>query len=198
MVVALSRVRVTWTGIPSGNGVTTLYVTGGQTPNLGAIRSAFSNMSTLIPAAVTINIANQGDIIQDTTGALVGQWSAAAQAALPMTGAGSYVPAQGGLVRLQTDTIAKNRHLRGRIFLAPLVTAAFGSNGQLSAGAVTGLQSFAAALMTATAAPFAVWSRPKTSKDEAGNVAVLEEGSSGVVTAATATGFAAVLRSRRD
>lgn len=198
MVVALSRVRVTWTGIPSGNGVTTFYVTGGQTPNLGAIRSAFSNMSTLIPATVGIQIANQGDIIQDTTGALVGTWSAAAQANLQMTGTGSWVSTTGGLVRLQTDTIAKNRHLRGRVFLAPLVTASFGTDGRLSAGAVTGLQSFAAALMTATAAPFAVWSRPKTQKDEAGNVTVLAEGSSGVVTAATASNFPAVLRSRRD
>ena len=198
MVVALSRVRVTWTGIPSGNGVTTLYVSGGVTPNLGAIRSAFANMTTLIPSAVTINIANQGDIIQDTTGALVGTWSAAAQAPLAMTGTGSWVSTTGGLVRLQTDTIAKNRHLRGRVFLAPLVVASFGTNGRLSAGAVTGLQSFAAGLMTATAAPFAVWSRPKTVKAPDGTSSVVSEGSSGVVTAATASDFPAVLRSRRD
>lgn len=197
-VTALSRVRITWTGLVGGPGVTTLYVTGGQTPNLAAIRAGFANVATFIPSGCVLTIANQGDIIKDDDGAITGTWSTTAVATIPCTGPGAWVPTSGGLVKFQTQTIAKNRHLQGRLFVVPLTVGSYGSDGRLLAGTVTALQGIGNGLLTATAAPFAVWSRPKMSPAVDGVRTLLEAGTSGVITASTASNFVAVLRSRRD
>ena len=198
MVVALSRVRVVWSGVIGGTGVSTFYANAGQTPDLARLRAALAAVAPGIYPGVTMAIQNQGDIIQDETGDIVGTWSGPAQTVVTGTGTGAAHLAGGGVCTWMTETIAKGRHLRGRTFLVPFAGVMYGGNGRLTTGAVATSKGFGDALLASPTAPWAVWSRPTRVKNPDGTSSVTGPGSSGIITAHRETDLPVVLRSRRD
>lgn len=198
----LNRIRVTWTGIPSGNGVSTFYSQSGTVPNLTTLRAGLANLVTLLPSGVTLSIDNQGDSISTDDGAIDGSWSTTAQATIVGTGGGAYAAPTGATITWTTDEIHGRRHLRGRTFFVPMAGSAFGSNGQLLAGAVTGLNGVAAGLMgAATGAKYCVWGRPVRPKGPDGKPvpgSVGSGGMGGIITGFKVPTKAMVLTSRRD
>lgn len=200
-MATIHRVRVVWTGIPSGNGVSTFYSEASTVPNLGALRAGLANLAAVLPTGVTLTIENQGDTISDADGILQGSWSTAAQSAVVGAAAGAYAAAVGGCVNWQTAGLHNSRRLRGRTFVVPLAASAFGGNGQLLAGAVTALQGLANGVTGATGAKFVVWGRPTVARNPDGTKipgAVGSGGTSSAITAATVPSKGMVLTSRRD
>lgn len=200
--VELNRIRVVWTGIPSGNGVSTFFSQSGQVPDLATLRLGLANLVTVIPAGVTLTIEGQGDTIGTDDGAISGSWATTAPAAVVGTGGGAYASPTGGIVTWLTDEIHGRRHLRGRTFFVPMAGSAFGSTGQLLAGAVTALQGVANGLLLAPAGKkYCVWGRPTRvpkNPDPTAPPVVPIPGTGGIITGSKIPTKAMVLTSRRD
>jgi hypothetical protein len=198
----LNRIRVTWTGIPSGNGVSTFYSQSGTVPNLSTLRLGLANLSAILPTGVTLQIENQGDSIETDGGAIDGSWSTSAQAAVVGAAGGAYASPTGAVITWLTDEIHGRRHLKGRTFFVPLAASAYGSNGSLLAGATTALQGVGNGLLAAgTGAKYCVWGRPVRPKGPDGKPvpgSVGTGGMGGIITSYKVPTKAMVLTSRRD
>ena len=182
----INRIRCAWAGVPGG-GLSTFYLQGTPT-SLAPLKTFFSAIAALVPSVVTVDIPNSGDVIESTTGALTGGWTATGGGAQAMSGTGNYSALSGAYIRWQTPTVVNGRRLVGRTFIVPLTAGQYDSNGTLGAGAVTTLQNAADALVLAFPG-MGVWHRPG---DDPGSGIIAGWSSAKVPDRVT------VLRSRRD
>ena len=184
----LQRTRVTWAGFKGGPGVSTFYSDGTSPANLDALRSFFASFAAMLPTGLTIQVAGDGDIIDDATGTLTGSWSGTQPAVVSGTGTGGYAGAVGGMVTWVTGTVHNGRRLKGRTFMVPLASGAFSGSGVLYATFATTAKSAADTLIAATGPDWYVWGRPGPKGP----------GTSAPISSAVAGNLVAVLRSRRD
>ena len=182
----LSRVRSVWSGFPGGPGVTTMYFLDTATA-VASVHAFWTTLGGMLPGDVSIQVQNAGDIIEDSTGALTGAWSATAVAAVGGGSSNKYAAPAGAVINWLTETIGPHRRLRGRSFIVPIEGDSFQSNGSLDPTKLGYLQSAADDLVASQSASFVVWHRGTGS-----------DGTNGLVTAASVHDFVAVLRSRRD
>lgn len=184
--MAMRKVPVAWqTGI-GGTGVSIFYGTFGSdlTVPLGTF---FNAVKTNFPGAVTWDIPAAGDVIDETTGLITGAWTGGTAATIVATGAGAYVGGTGAFIRWQTAGIVAGRRVKGRTFMAPMITTNFDAQGTILAGAVTSLQSAATTL--AGTGILTIWHRPSTPGGS--------DGSQHPVVAATVPDKVTSLRTRR-
>lgn len=186
----LNRVVVSWAG-PGvvGLAVNVLHFAGDVgAPSSSAILSAYSGLASSLPSGVTITVPNSGDVIEDTTGTLVGVWTSSGGGVVTGTAAGPRAAGVGFCVGWTTGGIVDGRKLRGRTFIVPIAGGAFDTDGTFQASAMTQFGTFANALQAS--GPLAVWHRPTTTGGSDGN-------SYGVVSNHV-NDKAAFLSSRRD
>jgi hypothetical protein len=130
-------------------------------------------------------------IIDDLGGDLVGNLSATPVASSAGTG-GTSSGARAAMIlaRLRSGTVLDGRLVRGRWYLGPMIPAAVGTTGAISAGTITAVNGAGVSLLApgATTSALAIWHRPK---DGTGGAAVF-------VSSISAWEEVAVLRSRRD
>lgn len=195
----LNRVRVALTGYPGGPGVSTFYFRGLQTARQ-SLQSFYTAILGGMPDDVRVQVEATGDIIESTTGDLVGSWVKDPLPALAGTDPGLYAAPVGVLVRWNTGSIVGGKRVRGRTFLVPITNPNFNTFGQVSAAAVAQIEGAANAFRFEQSLDFVIWSRPF-----AGSVAVPPRparpprlGSDSLVLSASVSPKAAVLRSRRD
>jgi len=192
------RVRTVIDGWTGGPGLMTVYwrpgtgggTTADATDCVARVRACLFATLLQFPSPVTFAVQSQVDAIEDTTGALVGSFSATPVALVSAGGANSFAPTSSMyLVRLRTALVVNNRILRGRVFLGPILSTQVTSAGGISAGAQTSLNNaFTAMLTGGTTASFpVVWHRPGTTV-----------GTSGAIVAVSTWAQLGVLRSRRD
>lgn len=191
----LHKVVLQWQGAAiKGNAVSVLHYDANSSaaPPAAAIQAAFQGAASLFPSGTTITVPAEGDVIDDTNGHLTGSWTEAQANTATGSGSGPVAAGVGACISLGTSTIVNGkkgpRRLRGRIFLVPLITGAYDTDGTLTSGALGGLQTLANSLLSA--GPLSVWHRPTT----VGGV----DGSSGHVTTVTVHDKVAMLKSRRD
>jgi len=165
-----------------------------------SVRSFWEGMFSLIPADVTIKVDGVGDVIEDTTGALVGQWIFPAPAVVQCTGIGTYAAPCGGLIRWETGVIKDGRRLRGRTFVVPLINGQYQNDGSLDPTTLTYLLSAAQILVTQQSASMVVWHRPFKGAPAVGTKPARPShlGGHSLVTGASIPDKVVVLRSRRD
>lgn len=191
----LKRVSVAWQGWPGAPGVTQFYLdnTGGQA-QIDAIRAFFNSFQALLPTGLTIQVPNSGDTLDESTGVLTGTWSTATQP-LPTTGnaVAAYAGNAGAVVHWLTQSVTRNRRIRGRTFMVPLV-GAFDTAGSLAPAANSTLSTAAATLVTASAGLIHVWVRPVRQK---GTGVLVRGGMSAPITSSRVPDLAVSLRSRR-
>jgi len=191
----LKRCSVAWQGWPGAPGVTQFYLddTGGQA-QVDAIRAFFNASQSLFPAGLTIQVPNSGDTVDEITGKLTGTWSVATQP-LPTTGnaPGAYAGNAGAVVHWLTQSVTRNRRIRGRTFLVPVV-AAFDTAGSLAPTAQSTISNAAAALVASAAGLIHVWVRP-VYQPKTG--VLLRGGMSAPITSSRVPDLAVSLRSRR-
>jgi len=187
-VTSLQRVRVHWSGFTGAPGVNTLFYQDAPADPAPDLFTFFNAIKALLPTSVTISIDNSGDLIDDATGNLVGSWSGTSASTVTGTVSALYAGPAGAVMDLRTSTVVGKRRLQGRMFLVPLITDAYQSDGTLATSALGTLQAAATALLASTSgADLRVWHRPTP-----GHV-----GSSAAVTELRVPDLAAVLRSRR-
>jgi len=187
-MVALERVRVEWLGMPGGPGVSTFHVNSAAA-FLPAIRAFFAAQPSYYPDNVLFHFPTTGDIIESTTGSLVGAWAGPVTLDFAPTGGSAYAAPLGVVMDWITPVILGGRRLRGKTFLVPADSLNFDTNGGVLAARKVVFDNLAATLIAATADNLKVWKRPTPGGSDGGF---------GTVTQGSLSNKAAVLRSRRD
>jgi hypothetical protein len=191
----LKRCSVAWQGWPGAPGVTQFYLDNTAVQaQVDAIRQFYFACQGLLPAGLTINVPNSGDTVDESTGKLTGTWSVPV---LPVTvtgaGAGAYAGNAGGVVHWLTNSVTRNRRIRGRTFMVPLV-GAYDAAGSLAPAAQGTLTNAASALVGSGAGLIHVWVRPVYQKATG---VMIRGGMSAPVTSSRVPDLAVSLRSRR-
>lgn len=163
----LYRVVLSWHGSPVvGNAVTVLHFDGSNqsAPPVAAILSAFQTNAQIFTNQTSVTVPVSGDTIEDTTGALVGTWSATGGGTMTGSNTGIVAAGVGACITWKTGGIVTGkkgpRRLRGRTFIVPLAAACYDSDGTIASGALANLVQLADGIMGA--GPLAVWHRPTT------------------------------------
>lgn len=196
--MSIMRVRFNITGLTGLPGLHTTYWTGASSSPIAAdaldvvarVRAFWDSFKGQMAAGVTIGCNQPVDLVNETTGILVGQLGAGSPANVAATGSGSLPSASMILLRYNTGLIVNGRRLQGRSFIGPVATGT-NTGGDVVAGTNTALLTAAALMNTgATSSLLVVWHRPSAANPSGGLT-------SPVTSYATNTEFS-VLRSRRD
>ena len=195
----LFRQRTILSGFPGGPGVATMYFLDVSTA-VESVSTLWASFAQGMPSDVTITPERTGDIIEDTTGALVGAWVGGVVTASVGAVAGKYAAPVGCHVRWDTATILDKKRLRGRTFVVPLSAVEFTASGSIDPGATGTFQAAATQFIVAQSASAVIWHRPfKGSAATATRPArPAHLGGHGLITTSRVPGTATVLRSRRD
>jgi hypothetical protein len=198
-------VRTTWAGLQGGPGITQMAFESDPPGNfidatqaqtvVNAVRAFWNSIVSDVPNDVVLTVQPAIDSYATATGEL-GSTIVAATPPSSVTGgsASNYSAASGGKIKLLTAGIKNNRRVRGAIFLVPLGTGAYDSNGGVVSSLGTTVATAYATLATALAAEnlsLGVWSRPVGTPPGTG-------GSWYPVTGVQVPTKVAVLRGRRD
>lgn len=186
---AIMRVRVRWAGSPLvGPGVSTFYFnSAASSANGAALADLFTALAPVVPGGVQWTIDNSGDTINEVNGDIDGSWSyTPAEAPIASSGSTTFTNGVGLRIKWVTDGIFHGDRVVGSTFVVPIPSVLFEGAGNLTSGAITGVQSAAAAFIAA-ADGFVIWSRP----------GVLNDGEVNPVTAASVPDAVSWLRSRR-
>jgi len=178
--------------------VSTFYSNDGEVC-AAAAEDLFAAIAPRLPTDVHIQSEASGDIIEDTTGVLTGEW--AGSTGIVHTGAdGSTYPALAGLaISWETSTILDGHRIQGRTFIVPMGGGAYDSDGSINAANLTAIQAGADAFVTAMAGALYVWHRPRKARAANGTIPAVtaRDGGHAVVTSAVVHDRVVVLRSRR-
>lgn len=193
------RVTARWQGFPGAPGYSNFFFSSGFLDGgligdeaqmlANRVRSAFSEISSLLPNNVSISIDPEVPVIDSDTGVAQSFNTIEPPAAVSPAGDRSYAGPAGAVVTWRTDDLRNGRRIRGRTFLVPLSTFVYQDDGTINDSQFEFLRDFADTMVGGPGqGDLGVWSRPVG-------------GSGGVF--ATVTGYTipdmvAVLRSRRD
>lgn len=190
-MTAILRMRVAWGGAGvTGPGLSTFYFDQAGSGFPADVRAFFEAIKANIPSNVTITVPNDGDIIEDTTGALTGAWSEPSGGGITTgTFSGDYPQGVGTRVVWNTAGIYRGRRVKGSTFIVPIGGALFGTSGFLDPATQSIIQGAADTFVASGSQPL-VWSRPS-------DVAPATSGESNAVSSATVPAAVSWLRSRR-
>ena len=196
----LAKIKVNWTGIPSGNGYTNLYFRN-TTP--GVIPQAVVNeavtktdvwldsFATGINNTVSYVVDATVDVIDDADGTLQGTFTATPDTTRVGTQTANYAAGVGVCINWSTTTIRGTRKMRGRTFIVPLAINSYSVDGTLDTTRLGNFRADSATFRAAgTDARLVIWGRPTT----AGGT----DGVSAEVTSSSVSDKVAMLSSRRD
>jgi len=193
--MALDRVRVVSSAFPGEPGYTNFYFNGTAAANITALTAFINAWKPYMPAGMKYTIPNSGDSIAESSGNLVGGWTAGAASTITSTGSGVYAAPAGALFQWKASTVVDGHRPVGRTFFVPFTSLNMQNNGTIDDAAVTVLTAAATTLISATSG-FTIWHRPKY--DRTGPVPVLIRAGSAVpVTSGLLSDKVCVLRSRR-
>lgn len=153
-----------------------------------------------IPIECTYQVEPGGDLLEDTTGALTGAWSAAAVA--PVTGTHNALMSalSGAQIEWLSATILDGKRMRGRSFIVPLGGNDYTGSGSIGTTAVTAIKAAADTFQLAEAGGFCIWHRPRKAKAATAYhpAVTARAGGHGMVTSTRVPSKCVVLKSRRD
>lgn len=157
----LARLRVAWGGSPViGPGVTTLFFDEASSGFVADTVTLFTSLLSRLPAPMTLDVPNTGELIQDTTGDIVGTWTETGGATLTATNVTGHLDGVGGRITWETSARRNNRPVRGATFLVPLSMQQYSGAGEIDSAAVAAIQTAVSTFITARAGSMRVWSRP--------------------------------------
>jgi hypothetical protein len=201
-VMIVNTFSVTQSGDIGGTGLGRFHVLGdGVAPmtntQLNAVATAITGFYTAIhtnlPSTVTWIMSPVSQVVTVETGALTADQNIPVVPTITAGLLGNYVAGTGSRVYWHTVTIKNRRLIRGALFVAPMVAAAFGNNGALVPSTATAIQTAAtayiAAINAATLVPV-VYSRPTRTLPSSGTV--------GNIVSATVSVKPCSVRSRRS
>ena len=166
----LHRIRIGWSGSGVvGPGVSTFFVDPAvMEVSPAAFKNFFTSIASYFSPNVTWTIPNTGDSIEETTGHLLGSWSATGGGTVSGSNAGAlFVEGVGMRVVWKADTVRPSqnpakgpRRMRGSTFLVPCRGDLFKADGLLDPNVAAPVTTAAAALRDAHGGALAIWGRP--------------------------------------
>lgn len=200
-MVSIMRVRTVLSGFTGAPGLNTFYfrpgTVGGSvadaTDVCARVRAFWNGIAGILPSTMIAATAAIADVIDDTTGTLVGAFaSTTPPTAVAGSGAGeAYAPQVAALLQLNTASFFSGRRIQGRSFISPLTEAAI-LGGVVPVATVSTITGSALTNLTPGAPPTSsalqVWRRPRGATP----------GASYIVTAFAVPVKTATLKSRRD
>jgi hypothetical protein len=195
----LERVRVGLSGFTGGPGVATFYFLDVATA-LPSLQSLWTVLAQTMPNIVTIQVENSGDVIEDTTGTIVDQWTQGAEAPIFGGLGGKYSAPSGYCLNWLTQTILDGHRLKGRTFVVPTGVDIYDLDGTIVTATVNAVNTAAATYVNDQSASAVVWHRPRKARPADGSrpAVTARAGGHGLITSALVRDKAAVLTSRRD
>jgi hypothetical protein len=142
-------------------------------------------------------VPNDLEVIEDTTGELVGAITGTGGGTGTGTGGTSYVMGTGVRCVWNTAGFVGGRHVRGTTFLVPVTQGNFEGDGQVTAGFRTTVLSAAGTLLASGSWEPMVFSRPVAADPDATPPIAGRDGSSHAITSASCPDKVSWLRSRR-
>ena len=207
-MTTLYRVRTTWSYTPGGPGYSNMYfsttdplASGAQTA-VNDVQAFFTAIKGLIPSIVTLQVDPSVIMVEDYSSEQVGDILVGTPPApIVCTASGSMAAPAGATAQWSTASYLYGRRVKGRTYLVPLAASAFESNGTIISGALTTLNTAAAALV-AGGSNLVVYTRKRDAKtaeeSPTGKEITARPGASSGVVSGAVRDIAAVLRSRRD
>jgi len=207
------RMKVRWSGYQGAPGYnvfhyrdfdTTPPTNTHATAAATELRAFYNSLNSYLPNVVKIDVMTDCDIVEETTGELTGSVTATVGAQVSGTaGAGiTFSAASGMVVTWKTPGVRNSRRIRGRSFIVPLGSNAFGTDGTLDGTFLTAANTAATTLRDPTTGSpdLGVWARPTPILDGSGNPTgeYNADGIWYVNNGHSIPDMAAVLRSRRD
>lgn len=198
-MTSLYRIRTAFTGFVGAPGVSTMYSLNPPT-DLADLHALWTGLKGGMPSDVTISVLPAGDIIEDTTGALTGQWAGLQTADLHGGVAGGYSAPSGALLSWTTATILDGKRVRGRTFVVPCGNTMYDVDGSIETAILGQFRQICNAFVVAEAGSFVVWHRPRKARAATATLParLARVGGHAVVTGSTVPDKVVVLRSRRD
>lgn len=196
------KVKTRWSGFTGSPGWTNFYLRDDAQGFLSQeqadaavarVRTFWQAIADKFPAAVSLQIQSDVEVIDDATGEMQSVFTSTAPPAIVGTnGIATFSGPTGAVINWRTAGVRNGRRVRGRTFLVPTSTACFQNDGTLENAHRTVIQTAADAFasLSGTAPDLGVWARPTTKG--------ASDGAWYRVANATVPDLAAVLRSRRD
>lgn len=170
-----------------GPSVSTFYFDSSATGFPASVNTFFNAVKGNIPDDVSVSIANTGDLIDSSSGALTGVWTDTGGTTIAGTNAGGYLLGSGARINWVTAGVRDGRRVVGTTFMVPYCAAT--GTGVVDPTAVSTLQTAGSALVTAQATHMMIWGKPHTK--------AAADGVANAVVAAIARSLPTQLRSRR-
>lgn len=206
------RVKARWAGFTGAPGYTVLHFADqfgtngdlGPATQEGALdivtrtRAFFDAIKGTLPAPVSVTVESEVEVLDELSGRLTNSFAVASQLAVNGMSNSSYSVASGAVINWRTAGVRKNRRVRGRSFIVPLVGSQFGTNGALLDATVAQIQDNANVLASQTGTnDLVVYARPTPANPLTG-AAAIDDGEAHAVTSAAVPSKGAILTSRRD
>lgn len=171
-MAVLMRVPVIWSGLSGLPGISVFHWDGGVSSDVSDIANFFDDIKPYFPTGLSWQIPGSGDNIEDSTGALIGEWSVTGGGTVGASGGtGGYAAGTGARVRWNTGAIVSGRRLRGSTFLCPLIGSVYEGNGTISGVALNQLA--VASTTLASTGALKIWSRPSPGGTDGTSATVL-------------------------
>lgn len=154
----MRRVQPLWQTGPGGTGLSTFYTLDSvdATVEIGAF---FNTIKSLFSDQTSVTVPSNGDTLDASNGQLVGAWSGGTASTATGTTHSAYVAGTGCFVKWNTGVVVGGHRVKGRTFIAPILSADFDVTGNISSGALAVVQGAATTL--AGSGKIYVWHRPK-------------------------------------
>jgi hypothetical protein len=124
------------------------------------LEAFFLAIQGTVPLGVQWSIPSSGDLMESTTGDLVGTWSdPGTGGTVTSNGPAGFTNGVGTRIVWGTSGLFGGRRVRGSTFIVPLTVGAYEGAGNITSTVMGTLQTAANALV-GTATPWVVWSRP--------------------------------------
>lgn len=193
--MTIHRVTAQWSGFTGAPGYSNFHFspfTGGGDVDqeIGRVRSFFSDIISVMPSDMSVQVSSTVELIDEETGVLEGYLEGEEVSSVsPATGTPDYAGPVGAVINWLTNTVNNGRRVRGRTFIVPIRSTSYEGDGTLTSDALSTLRDAASDFVQDEfESGFVVWSRPRNG---AGGLAA-------PVTGSRVPDLAAVLRSRRD
>lgn len=144
----IKQIHYRWTGLPTGEGISTFYCDNDTDVITPQLRTFFAALATSLPGAITLKAPAGGNVIDADTGDVVGVWAVSAPADVTGSGGGVYAAPTGAVVNWHSGIYAGGREIKGKTFLVPLAPVCFDGGGGIAAATRTAIQNAAATLIS--------------------------------------------------
>lgn len=161
----LLEVTTTWTAENAQPGTTVMYFF--EVGDIAALRADLDAMYTAfadrLDTLTTWSIATSGNVLDEATGTLVGDWAEpTAQTGAGLASGQPVSNAAQALLQWRTGVVVNGRRLRGRTFIPGIAQQAL-DGGQLSAATQADMAAAAQAFAVDPDVSLVVWHRPSDS-----------------------------------